>query len=106
MSKKYLYEILVPKSSPAKPISLKHHKEWDRKVTQISAGLTVLQPTKVGYWISPDNILFREQMIPVRIYCSAEEIKKIADITADHYNQRAVMYYRLSTEVKIIYYEE
>lgn len=45
-------------------------------------------------------------MIPVRIACSREEIDKIIDITIKHYNQLAVMAYKVSDEVIIKYQNE
>ncbi len=99
--KKGLWEILIPRrSNEGKEFSLKHHKEWDDKVRGFSGGLTVLKPAK-GEWISPDYKLFREEMIPVRAYCTESEMKKIADYTLKHYNQKAVMYYQISNKVVI-----
>jgi hypothetical protein len=45
-------------------------------------------------------------MIPVRIMATAEEIEAIADETARFYEQIAVMYYRVSDEVRIKHYGE
>jgi len=110
-----LYEILVPTQmdrvvrtgvvKSACPISVKYHRLWDAKVHAIAGGLTILQPGK-GYWVSPDQTLFHERMIPVRIYCTPDQIEQIADITAHHYNQRAVMFYLISSTVTIKHYEE
>jgi hypothetical protein len=97
----YLWEILVPTvRNNGKPIRTRFHRVWDNKVREISGGMTILHPVK-GQWVSPDNELFAERMIPVRIMCSEAQIKDIADITAAHYEQKAVMYYRLSDKVVI-----
>jgi hypothetical protein len=40
-------------------------------------------------------------MIPVRIACNDEQIRKIAVFTAAHYSQETVMYYTISHEVFI-----
>ena len=95
------YEILVPTmSNEGKPFRTRYHKVWDAKVRQITGGLTIISPIK-GQWISNNGELFRERMIPVRIACTAEQIDKIADITAEYYKQYAVMYYLISEEVTI-----
>lgn len=70
----------------------------------ISGGLTIYRPSK-GQWISKEGELFEERMIPVRIMCSREDIEKIADLTAQYYNQKAVMFYLISTESYIKHYE-
>ena len=90
-----LWEILVPTLRDNKPVRTRSHKEWDRRVREISNGLTILKPG-VGQWTSPDGELFIERMIPVRIACSKEQIEQIAALTADFYKQIAVMYYLVS----------
>jgi hypothetical protein len=100
----YLWEILVPTIKDGKPVRTRFHRVWDNKVREISKGLTILNPAK-GQWISPDGELFEERMIPVRVACTSEEIVKIADMTAAYYNQKAVMFYKISSEVHIKHYE-
>lgn len=98
-----LYEILVPTvrmDRPGRFFTTRYHRLWDAKVRGIAGGLTILKPAK-GQWLSPDGVLFDERMIPVRIACTKEQIDQIADLTAKHYQQKAVMYYRLSDEVVI-----
>lgn len=98
-----LWEILVPASSPGKPwIDYTHHKSWDEFVKNIAGGLTVMRGAK-GEWISPKGELFKDRMIPVRIACSADEIKVIAEFTLKHYDEEAVMYYKISNEVHFLY---
>lgn len=99
-----LYEILVPtQHDNGKPIRTRFHRVWDRKVRSIAGGLTILNPAK-GQWTSVTGELFAERMIPVRIMCSADDIDAIADYTATHYNQLAVMFYKISDDVKIKHY--
>ncbi len=100
-----LWEILVPTLTPeGKPIRTRFHRVWDAQVREISNGLTILQPAK-GQWICPQGELFVERMIPVRIACTEEQIELIADMTAKYYRQKAVMYYEISSNVKIKQYE-
>lgn len=104
-----LYEILVPtvhrrkldaRGQP-KPIKTRFHRVWDEKVRAISGGLTVLTPAK-GQWISPDGVLFRDRMIPVRFVAHNEEdVERVIDITLAHYDELAVMCYRVSDHVII-----
>ena len=113
MENKYLWEILVPtvmdrenregKLLKDRPIKIKHHKVWDKKVQDIAGGLTIMRPAK-GYWESPSKELFVERMIPVRIFCTEDEINSISDFTASHYNQEAIMFYKVSEKVTIKYY--
>lgn len=101
-----LYEILVPtvKSfDPPRFYRKRYHKLWDKQVRDLAGGLTILTPVK-GQWVSTSGELFSERMIPVRISCSKEIIEKIADLVASHYNQKAVMFYRISDDVTIKHY--
>lgn len=96
-----IWEILVPtRTREGAPIRTRQHHEWDTRVRRITGGLTVMPPVH-GQWVSSDDKLFRERMIPVRIACTKEQIETIADMTAEFYNQLAVMYYRLSNDVVI-----
>lgn len=96
-----IWEILVPTVMPnGRPIRTRQHREWDNRVRRITGGLTVMPPAR-GQWVSPDNKLFVERMIPVRIACSREQIIQIADMTGAFYQQQAVMYYHISDEVHI-----
>lgn len=61
-------------------------------------GLTIHRGVK-GEWVSPTGELFLDRMIPVRISCSREDINKIVDFTIEHYDQEAVMVYKVSDEV-------
>lgn len=99
-----LWEILVPtiRRANGKPYKTRYHRVWDEKVREITGGLTVLQPVK-GYWISPNEELFSERMIPVRIMCTGTEMGKIASMTADYYDQLAVMYYKVTDAVTILH---
>lgn len=94
-----LWEILVPRRSNAgKPFRTRHHQNWDGKVRRISGGLTIFHPTKKGEWIDTDGTLFTDSCIPVRIRCTRKQIEKIMDITALHYDQKAVFVCKVSDE--------
>lgn len=101
---KSLWEILVPTvmivEGKEKPVRTRYHRVWDKKIREMSGGMTILGPAK-GAWHSPDNKLFIERMIPVRFMATFEEVKKIAAMTAKYYNQKAVMYYEISSRVFI-----
>lgn len=97
-----LWEILIPTTpngSNAR-FPLDHHLAWDARVREISGGLTILKSAK-GQWISPDGQLFVERMIPVRVLATRAQMNRIAAFTADHYGQKAVIFYRLSNEAVI-----
>lgn len=94
-----LWEVLVPtKFNSGKKISVKYHRNWDKKIQEISGGLTILTSAK-GRWIGPNGKLFREKMIPVRIICTREEINKIIAMTKTYYKQKAVLAYKVGDEI-------
>lgn len=101
-----LYEILVPTiyGDTMKPIRTKHHKRWDERVKKVAGGLTIMHPAK-GYWVHQGED-FTERVIPVRIQCTTDQIYQIAAITAQHYRQKAVMFYRISSDSHILSAEE
>lgn len=95
MCEKRLYEILVPCNwNGGKPVRTRHHREWDKRVKRISGGLTILRPCK-GSWVH-EGAVYDDRVIPVRIMCTDSEMKDIARITIEHYEQEAVMYYIIS----------
>jgi len=99
-----LYEILVPTvRNDGRPIKTRFHRIWDGRVRAITGGLSILSPIK-GQWINGSGYLFSERMIPVRIMCSETQIEEIADMTAKYYEQEAVMFWKLSDEVRIKVY--
>jgi hypothetical protein len=97
-----LWEILVPASDNKKQeFTYAHHKAWDAYVKNITGGLTVMKTAK-GQWVSPlSGIEYLDRVIPCRIACSEEQISEIIDFTLEHYNQEAVMAYRISSNVII-----
>jgi len=102
MSKSQLWEILVPtQRNCGKPFRTRHHREWDKQVRKISGGLTIFQPAK-GQWVSPHGKLFVDRMIPVRIIATETQMKKIVNATLKHYDQEAVLAYRLSEEILLL----
>ena len=98
---RWVWEIIVPVEMNGKEINVDYHREWDTKVRKISGGLTISKVAK-GQWISPSNALFVERVIPVKIACTKEQIRQIADITLEHYKQEEVMYYKISNEVHFL----
>lgn len=97
-----LWEILVPTvRNSGRPFRTKHHKEWDKRVRRITGGLTILTPAK-GQWIGPGGELYSERMIPVRIVATKAQIDQVIQITFQHYDQLAVLAYRLSSEVLLV----
>lgn len=95
MTERALYEILVPcKWNGGKPIRTRHHREWDKRVRKIAGGLTILRPGK-GQWVH-EGELYEDRVIPVRIFCTQKQIEAIAQITIEHYEQEAVMFYQAS----------
>jgi len=102
-NKKSMWEILVPTiKNDGEPFETQYHKIWDECVRKITNGLTIFSPAK-GQWISPAGDLFFEKMIPTRILATREEIEKIVDMTLEHYNQKAVLAYKLGDDYILKY---
>lgn len=97
-----LWEILVPASSKDKKFPHEHHKKWDEFVKKLAGGLTILKPAK-GEWVNPNGNLFVDKIIPVRIKCSKKHIKQIVEFTILHYDQEAVLAYKISDKVILKY---
>lgn len=97
-----LWEILVPCNwNDRVPIRTRHHKAWDKRVREIIGGMTILQPGK-GQWIDPSSQeLYEDRVIPVRLMATEAQMEEIAAITAQHYAQRAVMYFKVSEYTRI-----
>lgn len=94
-----LWEILVPASNNKdQKFTYEHHKQWDAFVKKLTGGVTITKTAK-GEWITPTGKLYVDRMIPCRVVCTEEQISEIIDFTIDHYNQEAVLAYRISTNV-------
>lgn len=103
-----LWEILVPVFDDKYNVewSIQYHHEWDQYVRKIAGGLTINKRVR-GIWKCPDTKkIFQEKMIPVRIFCTLEEIEEIVDFTIKHYEQKAVMFYLISDTIFIKYKDE
>jgi len=92
-----LWEILVPASgNNDKEFTYEHHKAWDAFVKELTGGVTIMKTAK-GQWVSPHGQLYVDRMIPCRIICTKEQINKIVDFTIKHYDQEAVLAYKISS---------
>jgi hypothetical protein len=98
-----LYEILVPTryGDTEKPIRTKHHKNWDKWIKKQTGGLTIMTPGK-GVWVHEGKD-YLEKVIPVRVFCDEKTVEKLVEFTIKHYRQKAVMYYMISDDCKIVY---
>mgnify|MGYP001387697254 CR=1 FL=1 len=98
-----MWEILVPTiRNNGKPFRKRYHQVWDKKIREISGGLTICPVTK-GNWVSPSGKLFIERMIPVRILATRTQIEKIIDHTIKYYDQEAILAFKISDEVILKY---
>ena len=95
-----IFEILVPqKRNDGIEYGLEYHKEWDKKVRDITGGITVQKTTK-GSWVKKQGELVIDTMIPVKIFCTDLEFNKIMKLTLEHYyDQYTIMGYKISNEV-------
>jgi hypothetical protein len=103
---KSMWEILVPterRLSPGKYYTTRYHRVWDKKVREITGGLTIMTPAR-GQWVHPTTgNLYQERVIPVRIIATRGEIDKVIDLTIKYYDQLAVLCYKISDEVILRY---
>lgn len=101
---KCLWQIMVPCNyNDGRPVKTRHHKEWDRQVRKITNGMTILPPSK-GQWIDEsDGKLYVDRMIPVNLIATEEDMETVAKITMHHYDQLAVMFFKLSEHAIIRY---
>ena len=91
-----MWEILVPAyDNKGKYFSYEHHKAWDEFVKNLTGGLTIMKTAK-GQWMSSSGELYTDKMIPCRIVCTKKQINVIIDFTIEHYNQEAVLAFRIS----------
>jgi hypothetical protein len=99
-----LWEILIPASEHDEPFSKDYHRIWDAKIRAITGGLTIHTVAK-GQWVNKEDgwQLYEEQMIPVRVSCTREQLEEILKITKEHYKQTQIMAVKISSEV--IFYE-
>ncbi len=106
IAKRHLWEVLVPHAFPdGKVIPVPYHRVWDEKVRQISGGLTI-KPVEKGQWVIPhgvDRKLVLERMVPVRFMATRKEAVQIGEMTCEYYSQIAVMLYKISPEIIMIY---
>jgi hypothetical protein len=95
-----LWELLVPtiRRVGGKPYTTRFHRVWDKKVREISGGLTIMPPSK-GQWVAPDGTLFVERMIPVKFIGTRQQAEEIVDYTLKYYDQLAILCYKISDEV-------
>lgn len=101
-----IWEILVPTvSNDGKPFRTRHHRVWDGRVRAIVGGMTICAPTIKGEWTAPCGTLFIDRTIPVRVIATREQMESIADLTAQHYNQKAILFYKISDEAIIKHYD-
>lgn len=94
-----LWEVLIPLASNAgEKYEESYHRVWRDYVLPRSGGLTIF-PEVQGEWYNAQGKLFREAMQPVRFLSSREDLEKVIDFTLGHYQQEAVMAYKVSDEV-------
>lgn len=96
-----MWEIFVPASYGKNEYTYEHHKKFDEYVKQKAGGITVLRGAK-GEWISPEGKLYKDKIIPCRICCSQCDIVNIMKFALKHYNQKAIMAYKISDQVLMI----
>ena len=98
---KSLWEILIPlRWNSGEQIVESHHREWEENIKGIASGLTTFGIAR-GQWNGPDG--FQEEFVaPIRILCSSSDIRSIASMTLEWYQQVEIMYYLISSEIHFL----
>jgi len=101
-----LWEILIPQAdNEGMVFELSHHNTFDEFVRRYAGGYTIFR-SAAGYWeLPPEGGIYRERMIPVRIFCDSAAIERIACFAKNHYDQKVVMYYLISRDVYFLDYD-
>lgn len=96
-----------PKFMPGKKrfFSTRYHRLWDTKVMRITGGMSIWLPIK-GKWVSPDGQHYNEDMIPVIVSCTADEMTLVCNTIAAHYAQLGVSRFKLSDDASVLMYPE
>lgn len=74
----------------------KHHRIFYKFILNLSKGYSVLNELE-GVWQNEKGTIYQEKMIPVRIACTDEQIKEIAEFAKAHYEQEAIFVLELGT---------
>ena len=97
-----VWQILIPAAdNTGFFFPIEHHRAWDAIVRRLTRGsLTIQQPAK-GECRVYNGKLVREEMIPVLIIANFQQMTTVAEFTAQHYQQKTVFYYVVSSEIYI-----
>lgn len=99
MAQHSMWRIYVPTiRNDGRPFHLRYHRVWDKRVREITGGLTINGPVK-GQWTDRDGEVYNERMIPVDIAATKPQIERIGEMTASYYEQKEVLIYKISDEV-------
>lgn len=97
-----MFTILVPTvRNDGRPFRTRYHRVWDAKVREISGGLTIMPPVK-GQWLHGSD-LFIERMIPVSFIATEDQKDQIVAMTAEYYDQIAILCWEVSPNVTLYY---
>lgn len=97
--RKGVWRIMVPKKDNRRqPFSRRERKEWEDAVINIAGGWTI-QPLARGAWVDDDGRVRPENMAPVDILCTDEQIRSIIDMTGHRFGQEVVLAYKISENV-------
>ena len=97
---KNLYEILIPVAdNDGHTFSNSYRKIFVDILIKETGGLSVL-PTVKGFWIDK-GITYADENTPLRVICTGEDIERFAYIAKEHFNQLAILYYKISDDVVI-----
>lgn len=100
-----MWRIMVPEAdNGGRDFAPEDHKTWEAAVLAVSGGWTT-HATARGAWTVPeDGRVQEEDMRPVDILCTKAQIDSIAAMTARHYGQKEVLFWKVADEQEVTLY--
>jgi len=100
MKNKSLWEIMIPKNIDKHTIfHVSSHRQWNKYVEELTGGMVFFSNLDRRWISSTKTSPYFDNKIPVRIFCSKEQMDKIIDFTMQHYDQKHVIAYELSNNI-------
>jgi hypothetical protein len=100
---KAVWRVMVPVyGNDGRRIPARVHLEWQDKVVNISGGWT-MHATALGAWLEDGASLpLIEDMTPVDILCTEEQLDAVIDLTGRLYQQKVVFAYKVTEDYRSI----
>jgi len=101
---KSAWEIMVPVSDDRQVDTVKRWTNFTKFVMDVAGGFSAY-PAIEGGWRDGEGRDHFDLNRPVKIICTAIEIRRVSDFVAKYYKQNCVMVSRLGDSVTFYYYD-